>query len=293
MIAINYRESELPPDQPYIQTSILKHFLDFAQLLADRQHHDALMGIAVGASGIGKSVAQRCYQEQLPREGVCSKSLSIQVGPHLTPCSLITQLLGAFGGTTNTRRSPDKVDRLAEVIYHKKPRLVTLDGADRLSDACFEMLCSLFDMTRCPLLLVGLPPLLPRIQRHPRMSDMVGLYLKFIPLSFEEVLYEVLPALVFPGWVFNPAQEADRLLAEQLWEFTRPSLRRLRNILGTASTLAHMQHEPNVTHACIQRAMHMVLPPLDRTSSYERIATSSYERTPSRQHEKKKTQMPL
>ena len=260
MIAINYRESVLPPDQPYVRTSILKHFLGFAQLLTDTHHHDAMMGIAVGASGIGKSVALQCYQEQLPREG-------------------------AFEDTIKTRRYPSKIDSLAEVMCHKNPHLVILDEADRLNDACFEMLCSLFDMTRCPLLLVGLPQLLLRIQRHPRMSDMVSLYLKFIPLSFEEVLYEVLPALVFPGWVFNPAQEADRLLAEQLWKYTTPSLRRLRDVLGTASTLAHMQHEPNVTHACIQRAMQMVLPTLDQTSSYER--------TPRRQHEKKKIQMPL
>jgi hypothetical protein len=244
-----------------------------------------MMGIAVGASGIGKSVALQCYQEQLLREGAFSKSLSIQVYPHLTPGSLITLLLGAFEDTINTRRYPSKIDSLAEVMCHKNPHLVILDEADRLNDACFEMLCSLFDMTRCPLLLVGLPQLLPRIQRHPRMSDMVSLYLKFIPLSFEEVLYEVLPALVFPGWVFNPGQETDRLLAEQLWKYTTPSLRRLRDVLGTASTLAHMQHEPYVTHVCVQRAMHMVLPPLDRTSSYER--------TPRRQHEKKKTQMPL
>ncbi len=161
-----------------------------------------------------------------------------------------------------------------------------LDEAERLNDACFEMLCSLFDMTRCPLLLVGLPQLLPRIQRHPRMSDMVSLYLKFIPLSLEEVLYEVLPALVFPGWVFNPAQEADCLLAEQLWEYTAPSLRRLRNVLGTASTLAHMQHEPNVTHASIKRAMQMVLPPLHRTSSHERTSER-------RQEKEKKIRMPL
>ncbi len=121
MIAINYRDSMLPPDQPYVRTSILNRFLGFAQFLADMQHHDAMMGIAVGASGIGKSVALRCYQEQLRQEDAPSKSLSIQVCPCLTPHSLISQLLSAFEGTTNTRRYPSKIDSLAEVIRHKTP----------------------------------------------------------------------------------------------------------------------------------------------------------------------------
>ena len=85
------------------------------------------------------------------------------------------------------------------------------------------------------------------------------------PLSFDEVLHRVLPALDVAGWEYDPAREADILLAEQLWEAVCPLLRRLRTVLGTASTLAHLRHEPRITSSCVQEALQWLAPPvLDR-----------------------------
>src|SRR6266487_550800 len=259
------KDGMLPSGQPCIQTSTLQSFVGMAKFLADTQYTSAMIGIAVGAPGIGKSVGIRSYQqEELRQEGVSSTSISITVHPRPTPHALIGWLMVALEGKTSAMRHSSTLDDLVETIDRQNRRLVILDGADYLNDACLDILCTLFDRIHRPLLLVGLPPLLQRSLNHPHLFDRVGLTLKLVPLSYEEVLQVVLPSLVFPGWVFDPDLEADRLLGEQLWEYASPSLRRLSNVLQAASTIVLRGHEPKVTEACIRYAMQLQAPPRER-----------------------------
>jgi AAA domain-containing protein len=269
MMANTDRDGMLPPKQPCIQTSTLKSFVGMAKFLAEIRHTSAMIGIAVGAPGIGKSEGIRSYQEELMQEDVSSTSISVKVHPRPTPHSLITWLMVALEGTTNARRRSSTLDDLAEAIDRQNRQLVILDGADRLYGGCFDVLCTFFDRIQRPLLLVGLPQLLLRSLNHSQLFDRIGLTLKLVPLSYEEVLQVVLPALVFPGWVFDPDQEADRLLGERLWEYNSPSFRRLRNVMQAASTIAHIEHEPKVTDACIRHAMQLQAPPRDRQTTIQ------------------------
>jgi len=259
------KAGHLPPGQPYIQTSTLQGFLALVQLLSDAQRSTAMMGVAVGAPGIGKSVSLGYYEELLARKEAPAAGISIRVYPCSTPHFVRAQLFEALGEAIPAGRYSSKLDNLAAAMRRHGLPLVFLDEADRLNDPCLDLLCSLFDMTGCPCLLVGLPTLFQRCQRHAQLWNRVGVCLKFSPLPFEEVLHWVLPALDFPGWEFDPAMEADRLIAAQLWEDASPSLRRLCTVLATASTLAHMQYESRITKASIQHALQLLSRPLDRT----------------------------
>jgi hypothetical protein len=64
------KDGELPPEQPCIQTNTLQSFVGMTQLLVDIHHMSAMIGIAVGAPGIGKSIGMCSYQqEELKQEG--------------------------------------------------------------------------------------------------------------------------------------------------------------------------------------------------------------------------------
>jgi Cdc6-like AAA superfamily ATPase len=253
------KDGGLPPGQPYIQTSTLRSFVGMTRLLADSQYSRAMIGIAVGEPGIGKSVAICSYQQE-----ASSRSIAITVPPRPTPHALIGSFMTAFEGKTCARQHSITLDDLFETIEHQNRRLVILDGADYLNDPCLDLLCTLFDRMQRPLLLVGLPQLLQRSLNHSRLFDRIGLTLRLPPLSYEEVLQVVLPALELPGWEFNVGQEADYLLGEQLWEYSYPSLRRLSNLLQAASTLALREHEPRVTESYIRYAMQLQAPLRDR-----------------------------
>ncbi len=228
-----------------------------------------MVGVAVGADGIGKSVSRLYYEELLTRQEVSARAISLCVLPRLTPTLLIGQLFGALGEPLPAGRTASRLDDIAAALRLHGLPLVMLDDADRLSNYCLDLLCSLFERTGCPCLLVGLPSLLQRCQQHAQLWNRLGACLKLPSLSFEEVLHRVLPALYVAGWEFDPVREADFLLAEQLWEAVSPSLRRLRTVLGIASTLAHVRHEPRITISCVQEALRWHLPALDQPGRHE------------------------
>jgi hypothetical protein len=136
-------------------------------------------------------------------------------------------------------------------------RLAILDEADRLNDVCLDVVCSLVDAARCSLLLVGLPPLFQRCLRQKQLVDHIGIYLDLQSPTFSDVLYSVLPAFVFPGWIFDPNQDEDRVLAEQLWTCAAPSLRQLHSLVSMASHMAQITGNSVVTRACIQESIQL------------------------------------
>lgn len=99
------KDGELPPKQPCIKTSTLQGFVSMTQFLVDSQCMGALIGIAVGASGIGKSVGICSYQrEELRREEVSSRSIAITVHPRPTPHTLMSRLTVALERKTRARQ---------------------------------------------------------------------------------------------------------------------------------------------------------------------------------------------
>lgn len=259
-MAFTDNDGGLPPGQQCILTSTLQSFVGMTQLLAASLYSRAMIGITVGAPGIGKSVGICFYQ----REEASSRSIAITVPPRPTPHTLMSRLTVAIEGKTRARQHSITLDDLVETIERQNRPLIILDGADYLNDPCLDLLCALFDRIQRPLLLVGLPQLLQRNLNHSRLFDRTGLTLRLTPLSSAEVLQVVLPALELPGWVFNIDQEADYLLGELLWENSYPSLRRLSNLLQAASILTLREHEPKVTEACIRHAMQLQVLPRDR-----------------------------
>ena len=94
-MAFTDKDGGLLPGQQCIQTSTLQSFVGMTQLLADSQYSRAMIGIAVGESGIGKSVGICSYQqEELRREEASSRSIAITVHPRPTPHALITLVDG-------------------------------------------------------------------------------------------------------------------------------------------------------------------------------------------------------
>jgi hypothetical protein len=258
------------PEQPYRWTRTLDCILHMGLTLTEKHHQHNMMGIGTGPAGIGKSVSLNLCQNQLAQQTpISATSIIIRVHPHATPYALTTQLLHILRRVSRAKGSSHSLNDLSEMIYQQDVSLIMLDDADRLNEACLEYLCALFDLTQCPFLLIGLPPLLLRAQKVARLFERAAINIKLPSPSFHDVLQQVLPALDFPGWSFDPTREADQILAQRLWEYASPSLRRLHNILSIASRYAYLSQEPGITHASIKYAMQQVPPPLDRTHRAE------------------------
>ena len=254
----HHQEMLLFPEQPYIHTSLLKQLAVLPLSCLELQY--PTICVVTGAPGIGKRVAARFYQEEIEHMLPSFHTMILYVPPNATPRVLATLILEQLHGTIHTGRSSKSTHELIGEINCDDLRLVVFDSAERLNNASFEFVRSLFTTLGCSLWLVGLPSLLQTSQKHPSLVHRTAYSLNCVPLTLEEIVHVVLPAFVLPLWEFDPSQEEDRLLAEQLWAHTTPSLRRLHSVLETASCIARFHQRPKVTAYCVQEALRLSPP---------------------------------
>jgi DNA transposition AAA+ family ATPase len=255
----------LPPSQPLIQTSNVRLFGAYAELLTDPHRRCPVMGSVTGSAGIGKTIAiehQLASQQPLPHTGLPSR-IKVVVKSRSTPKALAFDILAILGEKPRGRNIYEAADEAAAAIIRNDLQLLLIDEADRLNEDSFDLVRSLFDITGCPIVVVGLPAILSVIDRQEKFASRIGLRLKFIPPDIEEVLNVILPNLVFPRWEFNPSDEADCLMGQMIWDMVKPSLRKLRNLLQIASQSAESFGENRITSSMIQEAFRWSATPED------------------------------
>ncbi len=242
-------EDDLPPDQEPIQTSNVKRFKAFLALITDARKMYSTMGVVTGPAGIGKTVAIAAYLaglKPLAHTGF-PPSIKVTVKPRSTPKALAVEVATRLRDQPHGRNIYEVADEAAAVMIRNDLDLLIVDEADRLNEDSFELLRHLFDTTRCPAVVVGLPRILSVIDRHEKFASRVGLRMDFLPLEPDEVLKVVLPGLVFPHWTFDPACAADLEMGKRLLKMVGPSLRKLRNVIQIASQIATTYEQPRIT----------------------------------------------
>jgi len=137
-------------------------------------------------------------------------------------------------------------------------RGIFTDESNQLGADGLEFLRYVYDKSGCPLIIVALPDILNVIERYTTLHDRIGHELQFLPSTEEEVLNTILPELIIPRWVYDPANEADRKMGQELWAHARFSFRRLRTLIAKASQfaeeLAETPDEARITPDILQLA---------------------------------------
>src|SRR5260370_25198754 len=126
--------------------------------------------------------------------------LNIQVSPNSSAKVLAKKLIMTLNGEQANLNVYDMENVAAEAIRRNDLDLILIDEGDWLNVESFELLRHIFDRTGCPIVIVGLPKIMRVITRHEKFASRVGLHMEFLPLTQEEVLTTVLPALTLPYW---------------------------------------------------------------------------------------------
>ncbi len=268
-----FDEDRLPEDQPPIMTSNVNRLISFVDILTDPLVRYSTIAVVTASAGMGKTIAaQICHDELLSRfHTVLPFCIRVKVVGRSTSLNLPLDILTELG------ERPKRVNKTIQLlskdaamaIERNDLRLIILDESDRLREDSFELVRYLLDKTGCPHLLIGLPKILTVIESHEKFDSRVGRRMSFDPLEFDEVLTVVLPQLVFPLWTFDPKNEEDHSMGFEIWRKVRPSLRKLRNLLETASTIARGRNEPKITLPIIREAYTWAL----SQSEYQRPTT--------------------
>ncbi len=253
-----FDEDLLPEDQPPIMTSSVKRFIGFVDLLTEPTLRYSTIGLVTAPAGTGKTIASQICHETLLRRfhTVLPVCIRVKVVGRSTSRTLLTDVLTSLG--EKPKRANATIQQLsndaATSIERNDLRLIILDESDRLRDDSFEVVRYLLDKTGCPHLLVGLPKILTVIEGHEKFDSRVGRRMSFDPLELDEVLEVVLPGLVFPFWTVDPSNKDDRLMGIEIWKKVHPSLRKLRNLLETASTIAMVKKASKITLPIVRAA---------------------------------------
>jgi replication-associated recombination protein RarA len=239
-----------------ILTRSVQEFLAQTRLLRRAEGPPSSLGLVVGPSGVGKTVAAHACRETMEQEQHASCAL-IDLMPHMTTREFLSTILHQLGENNRPRTSHEALRQVIEVLQQGKTHLLLLDQSDYLERSSLEALTLLVEKTPCSFLLIGLPPLRTRLNMVPSCAGRVSLSLKFDPLSEEELCQVFLPHIVLPGWKFSPENEVDLRLGHYLWENARPSLRRVCTLLEYASSLAQLADASDVTFEQLHMAVRL------------------------------------
>ncbi len=239
----DFEEDRLPPGQKLIITQNIIKFDMFARKVIEAKAQTGYrnVGIATAKSGWGKSIAFHHFLDNVPRHPHTGlpTCIGIRVKPQANPRVLLADLYARLGERAPRRLTRFNIaDEAAKIIMETDLRGIFTDESDQLGADGLEFLRYVYDKTGCPLIIVALPDILNVIERFTTLHDRIGHELQFLPSTEEEVLNTILPELIIPRWVYDPANEADRKMGEELWAHARSSFRRLRTLIAKASQFA-------------------------------------------------------
>ena len=236
----DFEGDRLPPGQKTIMTQNIIKFRMFARKVieAKEQTGYGLMGIATAKSGWGKSIAMLDFLDNVPRRPHTGlpTCIGFRAKPHANPRVLLADLYKRLGVKAPRRLTRFNIaDEAAEIIRATDLRGIFTDESDQLEADSLEFLRYVYDKTGCSVIIVGLPSITTVIQRHEQLEGRIGHELNFLPPTVDEVLDTILPELIIPHWFYDPANEADRKMGQELWVHARSSFRELRLLLVRAS----------------------------------------------------------
>jgi len=244
-------ENRLPFGQQPILTHSVKRFHAYMHFIMQSREQTgyATMGVVTGAAGVGKTIAVQTYVQSLTPRAYSGfpACVSVKVAPRSTAKALAKLLITTLNGEAAGHNVYDMEALATDAIRRNDLDLMLVDEGDWLTVESFELLRHVFDRTGCPIVIVGLPHILRVISRHEKFVSRVGLHMEFLPLTQEEVLGTVLPALTLPYWTYRPDDSTDQQMGRQLWHWVGPSFRKLRVVLQYASQIAHARQAERIT----------------------------------------------
>ncbi|MBF6613395.1 MAG: ATP-binding protein [Chloroflexi bacterium] len=258
-------ENRLPFGQAPIMTNSVKRFHACMQFIMQSREQTgyATMGIVTGDAGLGKTIAIQTYLQDLKPRAYSGfpACVGIKVSPRSTAKALAKTLITTLNGERGGFNVYDMEGMATEAIRRNDLDLVLVDEGDWLNVESFELLRHIFDRTGCPIVVVGLPRILRVINRHEKFVSRIGLHMEFLPLTREEVVTTVLPALTLPLWHYDANNPTDRDMGAQLWQRVCPSFRKLRVVLQYASQIAGARGMEFITAEILAETLRLILIP--------------------------------
>lgn len=124
------------------------------------------IGVIIGHSGGGKTTALQEFRRR------CPEAVFVRADAVMTGKQMLDEIADALGVEHHALLRP-QMYRIIEVLK-QSPRLVIIDEADQLvrrTSRQLEMLRTIHDVSRCPMILCGMPRLRAFLLRGPNLKE--------------------------------------------------------------------------------------------------------------------------
>lgn len=235
---------------PFIVTRQVKEVASVCNALIESRD----MGVIYGEPGVGKSVTASQMTEKWTK--VDSMRViyteadvgSTAVGIARKLISLITDLR-----PVNAADAARIIENLSNQHHFD---LIIVDEAERLTQKCIEMLRSIYDRTKIPILLIGMTDLLRHLRIHKKFYSRISITYHYEPLSFQqlsEYLGQLHPLLK------DIEPEKEKELLDFIYHHSRGEFRRIIQMVKQAERVRRINKHPVLSLSVFEKASTLML----------------------------------
>ena len=233
------RERAVENDLPFVNISIVKYISEIARLC----HTQGKIGVCVGRSGLGKTVAVKKYTQEF------LDSILIESDSGYTAKSLLKEIhrrLGLSG-------KGSVYDLMGEVVrkLNQSGRLLIIDEAENLPYRALEITRRIHDKTGVGVLLIGRGILLENLKGYNNQYDQLYSRVKYTKIIDSLLIQDVIKIL--------ETIEQNTELAETYLQYSGGNTRRLEHLISHSISIAKFNGKAEVDNAVIKQTSKLLM----------------------------------
>ena len=239
-----------PVEIPFIVTRQVKEVASVCNALIESRD----MGIIYGEPGVGKSITASHITEKWTKKGSL-RVIYTEADVGSTAVGIAKKLLNLI-----TDLRPANAADAARIIENLSSKqqfdLIIVDEAERLNQRCLEMLRSIYDRTKIPVLLIGMTDLLRHLRSHKKFYSRISIAFHYEPLSYQQ-LSEYL------GQLHPLLKDIDSVLEKELldfiYQYSRGEFRRIIQMVKQAERVRRVNQHPVLSLSVFEAASKLML----------------------------------
>ena len=237
-------------DVPFIVTRQVKETASVCHALMETRE----MGVVYGQPGVGKTITAENIVRKWRERGY-PRAVYAEVDVNTSPLGTASKLLRAMADLRPANAS-DAARIIENLTREQETELIILDETERLNRQCLEMVRAIYDRTRVPVLLIGMPEVLRGLRSHKKFHSRIGIAYEYEPLSYEQ-LAEYLNLLHPLLLDIDPVAEKD--LLEFIFKATRGEFRRINRLVKQAERVRRANKHPVLSLSVFEAATNLLL----------------------------------
>jgi DNA transposition AAA+ family ATPase len=243
-------EQKRVEDVPFIVTRQVKEMAAACHALIETRD----MGVIFGDPGVGKTLTAEHITAKWSLRGY-PKAIYVEADVGSTPAGVARNILKGLADL-RPANSADMARIIANLTQDQELELMIVDEAERFNRHCLEMIRSIYDRSKVPVMLIGMANIVRNLKSHKKFYSRIGIAYYFEPLSYEQLakyLERLHPLLKD----IDPVTE--KRLLDFIYRATKGEFRRINRLVKQAERVRKANNHPVLSMSVFEAASKLLL----------------------------------